>query len=413
VPTRESDEDNESPLKGKLMITTLEVVGESPLALEAALDRLLEDDANAPDDGSAYEDFKNFVHMDARPTREDDEDDESPPVKDESRVIAATLEDVDLRERAVNSPRVTCALLKSAISPSWSEYGSAMLEMWAVLEKDASFTDSPTHNVSNDSATDKITNTCGESHNFKNFKEDCVLDSVLKQNSTDGMNGHREVIFQSPSPLGEILNVDVDQERVPTSSAYYPPKDALSECLTYSGKSTSQVAHSLSIEAADRACEAIGLGKLKSLFDLENFDIDGLEFGASPVARSDSPQAPQKSDLKKTTYGSPGEKSRMHTQRVKSWKTKKSRMLSSSVDERGRVLQRQPVEKELQNTRGQNQAIHKHYIGSLASPRVKSENIRKVQKPSASMQHELQKTRDRNQAIYKRYFDSLPFHLRD
>jgi len=261
-------------------------------------------------------------------------------------------------------------------------------------------------------ATDNFTSTGGESHNFEDSKEECVQDSVLTHDSTDGTNQHREDISQSPSPLEEILNVDLG--KVSTSSAYFPPRDVLCEDRTYSEIATNQAARPLSIEIAQRACETIYLDKLKSLFALKNVQIDGLEFGARPVTMSDSPYAPKTHGLKRTTNGSPGEESRRHSQRVKSRKARKSRKLSASVEERGSVIQKQPVQKELHHARERNQAMYKHSVDSLPSPRVESRQIRKSRKPSVSIEeHEMQKTRERNQAMYKRSFDSLPFYLRD
>lgn len=74
------------------------------------------------------------------------EEDDDPSVKQEPKPLAA-LEVVDLDGRAVRSPHVVCELPSSLVSPSWSEYGSAMLANWSILEKAATCIASPAHSA--------------------------------------------------------------------------------------------------------------------------------------------------------------------------------------------------------------------------------------------------------------------------
>ena len=253
--------------------------GESSLASTAALDRRFEEYDNAPCDALAYVDFETFVGRDDLPTCENDEDDES-PAKGKSRIIAATLEDVDLEERAVSSPRVICDPPTSVISPSWSEYGSSMLETWGVLENAASPIDPPIHNVFNDGATDEIADTGSDSNNSENSKEGGVL------NLTDSTNQHRgaDRKSQSLSPLDEFESVELG--KVPTSLAYCPPMDVSCKDLTYPTIATSEVVDTLSIEFER------GHKKIDLTLDQEDVEMDDIESGRTRyIAMNDSATA--------------------------------------------------------------------------------------------------------------------------
>ena len=114
----------------------------------AASDALGGGDADPPfrGDAFAYEDFDNFVggRCVVGPThtidemRSREEDGESPARHPKSN-RPATLEVVDTEGRAARNPHVVCDLPASVTSPSWSEYGSAMMETWGVLERAANF----------------------------------------------------------------------------------------------------------------------------------------------------------------------------------------------------------------------------------------------------------------------------------
>ena len=104
------------------------------------------------DDAFAYEDFDNFLvgrcvagHSHTIDEMRSLEDDGSHARHPQKSNRPATPEVVDTEGRAVRyHPRViSCDMPASITSPSWSEYGSAMMENWGVLEKAANFVDSP------------------------------------------------------------------------------------------------------------------------------------------------------------------------------------------------------------------------------------------------------------------------------
>jgi hypothetical protein len=249
--------------------------GKSSSASTAALNRLFDEDGSASCDAFAYE---NFARGDVRSTREMDEDDESSSVRE---ISTATLEVVDLEGRNVSNPRVICDIPTSAISPSWSEYGSAMLEKEGLseeaasfidwMEKDAVFSEPSSHNTSKNDATEEIA-TGGDS------KEGCVPNTILTHDSANGTDQPCEGDGMSPSlsPPNEYVNVDLG--RVPPSSAYCPPVSSVN--LSPSKTATSHVVDPLSIEI-ERGCKMIDRSKLKSAFDREDIALDDLESGTT------------------------------------------------------------------------------------------------------------------------------------
>jgi hypothetical protein len=116
----------------------------------AAGDALGGGDAAPPfrGDAFAYEDFDNSVggrcvvgptHAIDEMMRSREEDDGSEPARHPKSNRPATPEVVDPEGRAVRDPHVVCDLPASVASPPWSEYGSAMMETWGVLERAANF----------------------------------------------------------------------------------------------------------------------------------------------------------------------------------------------------------------------------------------------------------------------------------
>ncbi|KAL3826359.1 hypothetical protein ACHAXA_003683 [Cyclostephanos tholiformis] len=217
--------------------------------------------------------------------REDVEDGNS--LKRESN-ITPKLEVVNPECRAISRPRVICDIPTNVVSPSWSEYGSAMLETWGVLEKAASFIDHSIHDASNDGTNDDFAKKGPNNDDFEDAKESGVFDSVLAHDSMYGTHRHREAESTSLSspPREKFLNID--QGGGPTSPDYCPPGDVSCEDHTYSEIAPStdltsdhtQVVGPLSIEIK-RDDGTIDPSKPKSAFDREEVNIDNLESGTT------------------------------------------------------------------------------------------------------------------------------------
>lgn len=194
-------------------------------------------DAASCEDAFAYEDIENFVPdgghylMGVPTTREFDEirsqkDEDSPVSKQESR-LPRTLEVVDAQGRAVRCPHVVCDL-PSIASPSWSEYGSAILDTWGALEKAASLITSPIHNVINDGGNERAE--CAietlADHVFVDAERGSAPTLALATDSIEDAYQHQEDEYCSMpcSPMEEF--VDAELGSVSTFD-YCPPKDVL------------------------------------------------------------------------------------------------------------------------------------------------------------------------------------------
>ncbi|KAL3776924.1 hypothetical protein ACHAW5_008021 [Stephanodiscus triporus] len=255
--------------------------GRSATGKSSSAANALFEDAASCEGAFAYKDIENFTpdggHLIGVPTtREFDEirsqNDEDPPVSEQESRPPTTLEVVNAQGQAVRCPRGVCNL-PSIASPSWSEYGSAILETWGALEKAASLITSPNHNVINDGGNECAIETLAE-RVFVDAERGSAPTLDLATDSVEDAHQHQEDDYCSMpcSPMDEF--VDAENGSASTFD-YCPPKDVLwsSNHLDPASNETQVNVPSIEIE---RNIEAEHPHKRKPTHD-QDIDTSNLE----------------------------------------------------------------------------------------------------------------------------------------
>ena len=274
------------------------------ISSSSAANEVLEGDADPCGVAFAYEDFDHFVGRCVGPSHTIDEirsqEDEESPAKHRKSNLPATLEVVDLEGSAVRNPHVICDLPTSITSPSWSEYGSAMLETWGVLEKAASLIDSHNHDVPDEEggkecAECAVAGLDDPPQAHVDPEQGDVPNLVQADDLVEVAHRHREVDDQSqPSSLLEEL-VDAERGSVRTSSNSFAPEDISCAVPSYSGIAPAHASDetqmgALSVEIKPD-CESEEPRKLGPALDRRDVDIDDLESGTTGYIAMDDVHA--------------------------------------------------------------------------------------------------------------------------